>query len=214
MPGTLSLVDLVTDLKASLQDAADVFTAADDADFKRHLKHAALDFVRVRPRTLLGELTLTADEALYALPADLHCFKSPLWGTRSARQWEKNYPGPLPRPLVIEVEGEQRLQLTPAPSAHQISVLGETYQYWYLAAHAIGDAAADTTIRAADRALLLLRAQAEAMKEMTIRNVKKPLAVRDGVVGVVRNGTPAALYQALMQDFERAGGLTPTARSG
>ena len=46
MPGTMIEADLVLDLKASLQDAASVFFAGPDADFRRHLGVAALDFVR------------------------------------------------------------------------------------------------------------------------------------------------------------------------
>lgn len=207
MPGTMSRADLVADLKASLSDAAAVFTAANDADFKRHLDTAALDFTRVRPRTLLGSITLTAEESEYALPADLHAFKSSLWGIVPrvrTQPWEKTWPGRLPQARVAEVAGARRLVLAPAPTAQQISVLGAEFRFYYFARHAIGEQAADTTVQPGDRGLLLLRAQAEALRELAVRNAKKPVALRDGVSQAPRNGTPAALFQALLDEFEQA----------
>ncbi|MFH2082087.1 MAG: hypothetical protein ABIK08_11450 [Pseudomonadota bacterium] len=202
----MSQTDLVADLKASLQDAADVFTAAADADFIRHLDMAAGDLGRFRPRTLVGTLTLTADVDLYAAPADIASFKSHLWGIspRAAQKpWEKGYPGRLPNVSVSEVGGVQAISLNPPPTAFQIGVLGSEFRYYYFARHLVGATAADTTVRSADRGLLLLRAQAEAMKEMAMRNIKKPVAMRDGLASAPRNGTPSALYQALMDEFEK-----------
>lgn len=202
----MSQTDLVADLKASLRDSADVFTAAADADFIRHLDLAAGDLGRFRPRTLVGTLTLTADVDLYAAPADISSFKSHLWGIspRAAQKpWEKGYPGRLPNVSVSEVGGVQAISLNPPPTAFQIGVLGSEFRYYYFARHLVGATAADTTVRSADRGLLLLRAQAEAMKEMAMRNIKKPVAMRDGLASAPRNGTPSALYQALMDEFEK-----------
>lgn len=205
MSGTMSQADLVADLKASLQDAADVFTAASDADFVRHLDMAAADMGRFRRRTLLAALTLEADVALYAAPADLASIKSHLWGIapRAAHKpWEKTHPGRLPDASVGEADGVQVICLTPPPSAFQIAALGSEFRYYYFARHQIGAAAADTTIKPADRGLLLLRAQAESMKEMAMRNIKKPVQMRDGLASAPKNGTPASLFQALMVQFE------------
>jgi hypothetical protein len=82
-------------------------------------------------------------------------------------------------------------------------MLGSEFRYYYFALHSIGAAAADTTVKASDRGLLLLRAQAEAMKEMAMRNIKKPVQMRDGLASAPRNGTPASLFQALMDQFEK-----------
>lgn len=206
MAGTLSEVDLVADLKASLQDAADVFTAASDADYKRHLDMAARDLVRFRPRTLIGTLTLTADTATYAAPADIAGVKSHLWGVSpiaAGKPWEKTYPGRLPDLSLGESGGAQMIVLTPPPTANQIALLGSEFKYYYFARHIIGADAANTTVRMADRGLLILRAQAEAMKEMAVRNIKKPVQLRDGLQSAPKNGSPAALYNALLEDFER-----------
>jgi hypothetical protein len=201
----MSRAELAADLKASLQDAADVFNAPDGADFVRFLDKAALDFYRVRSRTLLGELTLVADQFAYDAPADMLAYKSALWGAeRRIQPWEKHYPGRLPDVYLSEESGERKLHFLPAPTAQQIAVLGSTFKYWYFAAHQIGEDAADTTILSGQRGLLLLRAQAEAMREMAMRNIAKPVSMRDGVSNGPRNGTPAALYAALMQEFEEA----------
>lgn len=201
----MTRAELAEDLKASLQDAADVFNAPDGADFLRFLDKAALDFYRVRPRTLLGELTLVADQFAYEAPDDLLAYKSALWGSdRRIQPWEKHWPGRLPDVYLCEDGGVHELHFLPAPTAQQIAVLGSTYKYWYFASHQIGDTEAETTILSGQRGLLLLRAQAEAMREMAMRNIGKPVQMRDGVSSGPRNGTPAALYAALMKEFEEA----------
>lgn len=205
MGGTMARGDLVADLKASLHDAAEVFTGASSADFNRLLDIAALDFARVRPRTLLGSVTLQAGSPAYALPADFYLYKADLWAdpSRMGQPWEKSYPGRLPSVRVAEVGGVSSLVLTPAPNAVQIARLGTSFNFYYLARHVIDDTAANTSIDAGDRGLLLLRAQAEAMRELAMRNIGKPVALRDGLNSTPRNGTPSALYSLLMDEFER-----------
>lgn len=207
MPGTMNEADLVADLKASLNDARSVFTVAADGDFKRHLAVAALDFARKRARTLVGAIVLIADQASYAAPADLLRFKSSLWGivpTARPQPWEKNWPGRLPDVRVVEEAAARKLYLEPAPTAAQIAVLGADFRYYYFAGHAVGADAAQTTIFAGERGLFLLRAQAEAMRELAFRNVVKPVTVRDGLSSQPRNGTPSFLHGALMTEFEAA----------
>lgn len=204
MPGTMSSADLVADLKASLHAAADVFTAASDADFTRMLAVSALDFGRVRPRRLLGSITLSADVAEYAAPAGLLAYQHDVWSNgKMPPPWDPSWPGQLPRVDVIDTATGRQLRLTPAPTAQMIALFGATFSFFYFAAHAISTTAADTTIQPGDRGLLLLRAQAEAMREMAIRNSGMPVQMRDGFSGQPRNGTPAALHQALLDEFER-----------
>jgi hypothetical protein len=199
----MTRAELAMALKESLQDAASVFTAPEGADFLRFLDLAALDFPRVRPRTLLGEITIVADQFNYPAPADLLTYKSALWGVnRYAQPWEKSWPGRLPN-VSLAINGSVReLHFSPPPTAIQISTLGSSFKFWYFAAHTIGEEEADTTILSGDRGLLLLRAQAEAMKEMAIRNIAKPVQMRDGVSSGPRNGTPSYLFEALMKSFE------------
>ena len=205
MSGTMSRADLVADFKASLHDAAEVFTAANGADFSRLLDVAALDFARLRPRTLIGSVTLSTGTADYALPVDFHQYKTDLWADPGrAKPWEKSWPGRLPSIRVAEIAGEKRLVFFPAPTAQQITLFGSSFKFYYFARHVIGTAETDTSIDAADRGLLLLRAQAEALRELAMRNIGKPVALRDGLNSAPRNGTPAALYQVLLDEFNQA----------
>jgi len=206
MAGTLSRADLVASLKASLHEAADPFKLEDESDdrnFTRLLDVAAADFGRVRPRKVAGELALQGGLAVYPAPAGFVCFHSSQWGVgNGAKPWDANWPGRLPRCEGAELDGVKVLVLTPAPTYRQIGLLGSSYPFFYEAAHHIGETAGETTIAPSDRGLLILRAQAEAMRELSIRNVTLPVAMRDGFSSQPRNGTPSHLYAALMAEFE------------
>lgn len=197
----MSRADLVADLKASLRDAATTFTAAADADFVRHLGKAAADMHRVRPRTLIGEAVLSADLGEYNAPLDIVRFKSAIWGVRGAgspNPWDKSWPGPLPRCRLIDGD---LLALTPAPTLQQIGLMGSAYRFYYVARDAIGEAAEGTTIAPVDRDLLLLRAQAEAMLELSLRDSVRPVQVGGGFGQQAKTGTPAALHGQLMAEW-------------
>lgn len=210
MPGTMSEADLVADLRASLQDAASVFTAAADADIKRHLAVAALALGEKRPRTLVGTLALIADQADYTAPALFLTFKFSLWGIApraAAKPWDPGYPGRLPNVRMVETAANpvtRKLTLDPSPTSGQITVLGAEFKFYYQAGHSINAAADQTTVAAGDRGLLILRAQAEAMREMAMRNIQKPVVVREGYSSQPRNGTPTALYEAFLKEWQVA----------
>jgi hypothetical protein len=201
---------LIADLKASLQDAAQVFTATDDADYKRHLASAAADLGRVRPRVVLGTLTLVADQAEYDAPADLQRPRLLYWGGDQARRvppWDANHPGNLPHPVLSRTaDGTGKILLRPAPTLRQINLLGAEARFDYYAPHAVGATETDTTVEPADRHLLLLRALAEATKELANRGITKPVQLRDGQGGAPKSGQPAALHAQYMDEFERLAG--------
>ena len=201
MPGTMSRADLVLSLRESLMDVAASFSD-NDADFERHLDIAAADMYLVRPRTRIGEIDLVADTGEYPAPADMARFKSPLWGNRAALPppWDKNWPGELPRPRPID----GFISLRPAPTARQIALLGSTYRFYYVASDRIGVDAADTTIAEVDRHLLLLRAQAEALRELAVRDSVRPVQVGGGFGQQAKTGTPAALHALLMDEWLKA----------
>lgn len=199
MAGSMSRADLVLSLRESLMDAASSF-ADNDADFERHIDVAAADMHRVRPRTLIGELSLVADQGEYAAPVDMVRFKSALWGVQGAARampWDKAWPGELPRARPIE----GFISLLPAPSARQIALLGSKYRFYYVAKDSIGTAAADTTIAADHRQILLLRAQAEAMLDLAMRDSVRPVQVGGGFGQQAKTGTPAALRESLMTEW-------------
>ncbi|KAF0812794.1 hypothetical protein IGB42_02637 [Andreprevotia sp. IGB-42] len=202
---TMARADLVADLKASLHDAAEIFASQDDAAFVRLLDAAASDLVRVRPRMRYAGFDLAADQiepSTYLLPADFCQFHSPTWGVHHGIQvWEAHYPGRLPQAIVVDTDQGKAITLIPAVTPCQLQQLGRNYRYRYFGRHEIGDTAAGTSVALADRGLLLLRAQAEAMRELAMRNIFKPVALRDGMSQAPRNGTPAALYQVLLDEF-------------
>lgn len=218
----MGMASLVADLKASLFDSAQVFSVAgdDDAQFKRFLAQALPDLQVKRPVTRLGTVTLVAGEASYLVPdADFAALKVDLWRDpgKLPRPWEAGYPGALPHVSAVREDaqpvtdwdeyyaewpyGRWRLHFDPAPTALHLACLGTSCKYWYFAVHRIDAAAAQTSVSPQDRGLLLLRAQAEAMLALSLRNAGKPVQLRDGMSGTPRNSTPAALAQQLMDLF-------------
>lgn len=203
---TMKEADLVADLVASLHDSASVFRASLNADFKRFITQALPDMQFKRPITRLGSVQVEESTARYAMPvSDFAALKTPLWGaTTRQRPWEPGYPGAVPR-LQANWDGAAWwLELETPPTACQVAAWGRDLSFWYFARHVVSNTEGATTVNALDRGLLLLRAQAEAMRELTLRNVAKPVQLRDGLSGTPRNSTPAALYQALLQEFHEA----------
>lgn len=209
----MDLADLVADYRASLNDAASVFLpppeeegADPDTAFLRHLRTAARDLaLSKRPRTLVGELSLVAGQSAYGtVPEDLLLPKVGFWSARFIAPW--NLPrAPMPVLTLVEQGGQRYLHLRPSPTAEQIHVFGASYGYYYLADHVLTEETVTVSMR--DRGLLILRAQAEAMRELAFRNYTKPVSLRGGsgaMGGMPRNSTAAALYQALLAEFERA----------
>jgi len=201
----MRLSELVADHKAALMDAAAKFTAAADADFERHLDIAARDVSRVLPRVISATLTVEADVAFYAAPADLIKPKYSTWGDAAKQRlsrWDANYPHYLPKMSLVEDSGARKIALTPPPTACQIAVCGSEYPYRYYARHALSDVEGETTVPEDRRDLLLLRAAAEAMRELAAHGVAKPIQIGGSVsVSMPKNGTPAALYEMLMKEY-------------
>ena len=193
---------LITTLKASIGPAADEFKAANDADFKRHLSYAARDYSRRRPRTLLDTLTLIADQSNYSAPAGLLQVKYSDWGRVERSRvpmWERSCVYDLPR--LGFMNGE--IWLTPAPTQAQITAFGSSYAYFYFAAHEVSEAS--VTVPDGDEMLLVLRAQAEAAKELMTMGIVKPIGGwRNGIQSIPKPMTPAEIYASLMDAFEKA----------
>ena len=214
IPGaSMSPLELIQELRASLHSAAEFFhgtpetsegagDADPDADFKRHLIAAAADLGERRGHTLLGEVELQAGVNQYTgLPPDLVYIKTPIWGTeKRIKPWADNHPGLLPRAHVIHDNGQITLILTPAPTWEQIQALGSTYRFYYGASYWDGDIESEIVGSAEDRALLLLRAQAEACRELALQNMTRPIETRTSL-SMPRNQTPRALWEALMAEY-------------
>jgi hypothetical protein len=133
MAGTMSRADLIADFKASIHDAASVFTAASDGDFSRMLDVAALDLGRVRPNPLKGSITVAADTVEYAAPVGITAYSYSAWSAgKMPNPWAVNYPGPEPRVSLIGPPGARVLYFEPAPTALQVALFGATFPFRYL----------------------------------------------------------------------------------
>jgi len=210
----LVAADLLPDYTASLNDAAAVFGTDTTAptlteNLTRHLQIAAraLSSDGKRPLVRIGTLAVVAGQGRYDdVPDDLVMPRTTTWNTgcdafgEPLQQW--NLPiGPLPGVFL----GDGFLLLMPAPNAAQVRVFGSAFTFTYLAAHAVTDAAETSTLTDADKNLLLLRAQVEAMREMTMRNIHKPVSLRSAGAGAVpSNMQPAALYEKLLAEYKAA----------
>lgn len=200
----MSKADLIADYRASLKDVAPLFTAANDEDFARHLRVAADDFMRFMPRKSLALITLVAGQRAYALPADFGQMMYCTWGVARAEPWATDFSGRLPRHYIAEIANVKKLVLDPVPTQANLDDAGAELPLYYAQAHLISADAALTTIPVVQRGLLILRAQAEAMREMAFRNMMKPIQMIDGHNNTPRNGTASGLYGSLMAEFEAA----------
>lgn len=199
MAGSMSRADLVADLKSSLRDAATTFTAAADADFVRHLDKAAADMHRVRPNSKVGQVTLASEQQAYDGPPDMLRFRYPLRQRVALKPWD---PGYAPVFSACHAIG-CRLVFDVPPSSAQIAAHGSNFVFVYVALDSIGATAAETTIAAPDRDVLLLRAQAEALLELSLRDSVRPVQIGGGFGQQAKTGTPAALYHDLMAEWAR-----------
>lgn len=205
---SMALASLVADLKASLNDSAAVFRAPADADFERFLNAALPDMQFKRPITLMGSVSLQEGVGRYAMPvSDFAAWKTHAWAAGqvpSSKPWEPYQPGPVPRVCATYDGSAWWVELDPAPTLLQVVAWGRELPFWYFKRHELGAAAEDTTVNPLDRSLLLLRAQAEAVRELAMRNYSKPVQMRDGLSGMPRNATPMALHEVLMKLFKEA----------
>lgn len=217
--GAMNPIELIAELKASLHSAADFFhgtpesepEAGDgdpDSDFKRHLIAATGDLASRRGHTLLGKLHLEPGRAHYTPPADLLYVKTPIWGLdRRIDPWADNHPGRLPR-ARLGFDGDQRVMtLLPAPTFDQIQTLGSCYRFYYAANYWDGDLGSDIVGDPDDRSLILLRAQAEACRELALQNMTRPVETRTSL-SQPRGQTPRDLFEALMAEFKHRVGVS------
>lgn len=193
--------DVIERFRASLLDSAHAFQPADLA---RLVDVAVIAYSERRPLEREGVLKVRARRAIYPCPPDLECVITCHWGRaeKTERQpWDDNYPGHLPELSVSSTYMGTVLKLSPAPSADLIARIGEECHYTYGAVNRLDDAGSSLTDGAVQ--LVILRAQVEAMRELAQKAVTRPVQLRDGVSNAPRNGTPAAMYGYLLEEFER-----------
>lgn len=195
--------DMRTRLRETLGAVADKHFPT-DPPLDRHLDQALRALGRYRPRLREGSVALEAGQATYALPAELVGIVRPLWGRaeRSCRQpWSPLYPQNLPWPRVLDGDAGPLLLLDPAPSAGQIGDLGADYRYTYSAHPTLGATAGETTLPDEDEDLLLQRALAESMRDLSVFGVVEPIQFHRGVGSIPANSTPNAVREALLRTW-------------
>ena len=201
---------LISELKERLRDSlhgsADVF---EDGDLERHIR-VALNAMALhkRPRVLTTELALVAKQSAYDAPANIIAIDRLGWQNEFARTpWERKYPGPAPRPALLRKADGDQIILNPPPDRQQVDALDSKATLYYRARHETSGSGASeevTTLSDADEDLLILRAQAEACRELSMRAITKPVELRGGGLSQPRNGSPAALFAALMTEWQAA----------
>ena len=201
MTATMSMEQLTDSLKVSLMDSANLFLD----ELPQLLNIAAEDLARVRRRTLVGFIQLRPGENIYLAPKDLMDFKISTWGQqqrKTMKPWQPGYPRQLPNVSVVN-GSPKYLVLSFIPTGYQIGLMGTKFRFFYFANHHIDEDGSKTTVSESERCLLLLRAQAEAMKWLSMRNVDKTVSAKHAVSGASKGGVPAALYRILLEDWER-----------
>lgn len=203
MAEEMTLSALAETLTVTLGDARN--RHADDDAATRHIRTAVADLHRVRPRLRTHTVTLSPGRETYPLPGDALRFHTAGWIHRWLQVEPWNRMGlALPGTVIHIAEGERQLELSPAPSAAFIALVGAVQTVHYYAQHTVGEQPGTTSVALEDRALVILRAQAEAMKEIAIANSGKPGTFKGGDASMPRNSTPAAVYHELMAEFERS----------
>jgi len=193
---------LVSRLQASLINSADSFRPE---DLQRHVDVGFAELCRFRHRTVYAGLDLQANVPQYPCPSTLSRVLACDWGRQSKAElqpWDDRWPGQLPQISVGYDESDNRvLLLQPAPTGRQLALLGSRCPYRYAAPHLMSDSHSSLTDE--DAQLLILRAQAEAMRELAMHHASKPYQLRDGMSATPRNGMPGYLYSVLLEEFER-----------
>jgi len=206
MPGSMSKADLVADLRGMLKDAVNKFTGEANEALERILDFAALDLGRVRPRARIGSITVVTGTTEYPAPADFLRPLNLIWGHEkraSRKPWASNWPQNIPTLDYVESDTGLVLLLSHPPTASQVADFGEACKFKYYSGHAVADTAAETSVKPADRHLLLIRAVSQALTELALNGISKPVQLGPGVGSMPKNGTPAALAEQLLKQFER-----------
>ena len=193
--------DLLKAYSDSLLDSQRAFKAE---DFERHMDTALRDLAQFRPHRVLAELNAMPMQREYECPADLIEVLATHYGRAEKAQrqpWDAGYPTQrLPEVTVqYRADGSRYLQVFPAPSYQLLAQIGTVVGYEYSAGHVVTDSYSSLTPVLVH--LAILRAQAEAMRELAMRNSSMPTQVKDSLTNTPANGTPSYLYQLLMDEF-------------
>jgi len=193
----------LTELKQSLINALSASYEFIEGQEERILHIAARELARVKRRVLTDTLMLIPGRTFYDAPEDLIEVKISDWGLQQKRilkPWQVDYPSQLPDIIVVNTSPKQ-LKLSYVPQYSQIQSMGEEMLYQYYATHRLSENKSETTVPDDQQDLLILRAQAEAMKILSARFAGSTATAKSTISGIPKIGTPAALYHMLMKEF-------------
>ena len=191
-------------LKAYSESLLDSQRAFKAEDFERHMDTALRELTQFRPHRVLAELNVLPMQREYECPADLVQVLATHYGRAEKMQrqpWDAGYPTQrLPDVKVrYRADGSRYLQVFPAPNYQLMAQIGAVVGYEYSAGHVVTDSYSSLTPVLVH--LAILRAQAEAMRELAMRNSSMPTQVKDSLTNTPANGTPSYLYTLLMNEF-------------
>jgi len=205
---SMKLADIVATFVQSLGSAGNFL----DGQYDGILNAAVLDYSRSKPLQEIGLLTLEAGKSVYDAPANLDGIKHHDWGRANRRRRDPWNSRVVKIPDVKIIPGENgqrpyRIALSYAPTAEEIGICGSSFQYFYTAVHLVSDldpgTVGATTVPAADRDILIVRMQAEAMLQLSLNRTGKVAIADPKTKGQNRAGTPKDLHQYLMDEFNR-----------
>lgn len=201
----MRLSNLRTDLRLALMNSSEAF---DDSTLDRILTTAAEAMAQKRPLIGQDTLTVAAGTELYTAPAGVLQVLGDSWSDRDIEDCPWNYPFTLPS-ITHQHDpddvGAFVWRITPIPTAEHLYVLGPMLTVRFNQPHSVSDTLGETTLRPADRELLLLRAVAECAKYLAVRQTSKAMDVRPGMgANVPRNSTPLAVFDTLMKHWSAA----------
>ena len=198
--------EIISKFTESLLDSKRAFN---ESDLIRHVDIALKALSEVRPLHKITLIELFAGRSMYGCPEDLIKIYKCQYGVNlknSQKPWDDSYVGSLPRWHIFNNKDQRILYADPAPNALQIAMIGAHCELIYCAAHVLTESTC--SLSTDEVGLLILRAQAEAMREIAIKNTTQAYQLREGISSTPQNGTPAYLYKTLMQEFNaRADGL-------
>lgn len=171
-----------------------------------HLATAVTDYNRVRPRIVGFDLQLVAGQRDYPAPAGALRFHlcELVAANDQLDPYDPRHVDHVPMPVLIRnADGARVWRFSPVPSQRLVNVFGSVYRYTAVVTHRLADTASETTFWAEDLPQLVMRAQVESLRALAVRNAHKPFTTRDPSQSQTRNGTPAALAQMVMADWER-----------
>ncbi|SIO94657.1 hypothetical protein [Vibrio spartinae] len=196
----MQLTTLIEQLKSALMDSAELVRNME----QQIIQIALSDFSRYRPAVKVATFSLMTNQFLYPAPAHIMRIRTVLYGKQQRSQpcWSAGYPRHLPKLSLVEGDdGNRLIQISRFPDDSVLMRCGREVSYTYYANRVIENEA--ISVPSEDEALLLLRCIAEAVKYIAVHQLNKTVSVRNSIGGEAKNGTPAAVHEQLMSQFER-----------